>query len=189
MYLSSPSKPKNDTPDASERNKVILEHMPLIKKTAKWMHAKYEQHLDYDEIVNIGVLGMMEALETYNPDREVAFTKYCVYRIRGKILDYVRAQDWVPRGTRRIFKEYQETQGQLAMELNRRPLFNEIKQRLDITRRQSEVLKNHDHPVTNVSFEALSMNEAVGKANFQFVDKKHPTHPFEYRRPTVKIIS
>ncbi len=166
----------SDTITDVERNKIILKHMPLIKKNAKSMHTKLWRYLDNEELIDIGVLGVIEAFKTFNPEKNTDFSKFCLCRIRGKVLDHCRNQDWVPRRTRKLFEAYKYAQEQLESELKRKPTFTEIKAHLNLNDKQFKMLSANDSPCKTVSLNILADAENDDGLNYQLVDS-HPVDP------------
>jgi len=86
--------------DARTREEIILRYLPLVKYVAGRVSISLPPHVDIDDLVSYGVFGLIEAIERYDVNRGVKFETYAVARIRGAILDGLRALDWVPSGVR-----------------------------------------------------------------------------------------
>lgn len=121
--------------DRSEatRHKIIEKYMPLVKRVAGKMHRSLPPHVDLDDIVQFGSLGLMRAVENYNPDIGVYFETYAASSIRGLILDELRALDWAPRSLRRKQREITKTQNELESFFGRNPTIDEIATHIGIT--------------------------------------------------------
>jgi DNA-directed RNA polymerase specialized sigma subunit len=78
----------------ARRDRVVLEHLPLVKAIAIRVHENLPVHVDVDDLVHSGVLGLFDAASKYNPDKQVAFSSYAKHRIKGAILDSLRQLDW-----------------------------------------------------------------------------------------------
>jgi DNA-directed RNA polymerase sigma subunit (sigma70/sigma32) len=76
------------------RDRVVLEHLPLVKAIAVRVHENLPVHVDLDDLVHAGILGLFDAASKYNPDKQVAFSSYAKHRIKGAILDSLRQLDW-----------------------------------------------------------------------------------------------
>src|SRR3954465_13602685 len=94
-YKEEPSKL---TPD--QKDKLILEYAPLIKFIAQKIAVRLPSNIELDDLISSGVIGLMDAIEKYDPTRDNKFKTYAEFRIRGAILDDLDAQDWVPRSVR-----------------------------------------------------------------------------------------
>ncbi len=115
-----------------KRNKLILEFAPLIKYIANKIAAKLPSQIDINEIINTGVLGLIDAYERFNPEKGVNFRTYAEYRIKGAIIDSLRAMDWVPRSVRRIANLIEHTHEDLQKNLGRPPKAEEVASYLEI---------------------------------------------------------
>jgi RNA polymerase sigma factor for flagellar operon FliA len=84
-----------------EQEQVLLEHLPMVRFLARRIHERLPQHVDIEDLVSAGVVGLMDAFSKFNPDKKVQFRSYAQFRIRGAILDSLRTLDWSPRELRR----------------------------------------------------------------------------------------
>ena len=114
------------------RDRVVLEHLPLVKAIAVRVHENLPVHVDLDDLVHAGVLGLFDAATKYNPDKKVAFSSYAKHRIKGAILDSLRQLDWASRDLRRRHKQVEAATRDLSAELQRMPTEAEVAQRLGI---------------------------------------------------------
>lgn len=113
-------------PDRNTRNFFIAHYLPLVTKTAKQMHRRLQGHVELDDLISSGVLGLMSAIESFDPHRGFVFSTYCCHRIRGAILDEIRSMDWLPRTVRRDLRAYADARGDLMNTLGRAPDLNEL---------------------------------------------------------------
>jgi len=116
----------------SNRDRVVLEHLPLVKAIAVRVRENLPVHVDLDDLVHAGVLGLFDAATKYNPDKQVAFSSYAKHRIKGAILDSLRQLDWASRDLRRRHKQVEAATRDLAVELQRVPTEQEIADRLGV---------------------------------------------------------
>jgi RNA polymerase sigma factor FliA len=116
----------------SRRDRVVLEHLPLVKAIAVRVHENLPVHVDLDDLVHAGVLGLFDAATKYNPEKKVAFSSYAKHRIKGSILDSLRQLDWASRDLRRRHKQLEAATRDLASELQRTPTEQEVAQRLGV---------------------------------------------------------
>ncbi len=107
--------------DAKERERLILEYSPLIRYVAGRIAMRLPSHLPLEDLISAGVLGLIDAVDKYDPSRNAQFKTYAEYRIRGAILDELRAMDWVPRSVRRKSQLMEQTFNALTQELGREP--------------------------------------------------------------------
>src|SRR5271165_966306 len=114
----------------AKRDRIILEHLPLVKAIAVRVHENLPVHVDLDDLVHAGVLGLFDAATKYNPDKKVVFSSYAKHRIKGAILDSLRQLDWASRDMRRRHKQVEAATRDLASELQRAPTESEVATKL-----------------------------------------------------------
>lgn len=116
----------------SRRDRVVLEHLPLVKAIAVRVHENLPVHVELDDLVHAGILGLFDAATKFNPEKQVAFSSYAKHRIKGAILDSLRQLDWASRDLRRRHKQLEAATRDLAAELQRTPTEAEIAGRLGV---------------------------------------------------------
>jgi RNA polymerase sigma factor for flagellar operon FliA len=114
----------------ARRDRVVLEHVPLVKAIAVRVHENLPVHVDLDDLVHAGILGLFDAASKFNPDKQVVFSSYAKHRIKGAILDSLRQLDWASRDMRRRHKQVEAATRDLAAELQRNPTEQEVAQKL-----------------------------------------------------------
>jgi RNA polymerase sigma factor FliA len=119
--------------DPRVRDRLILTYAPLVKYVAGRIGSGLPAHVDDEDLVSYGLLGLIGAIERYDPERDVKFETYAVARIRGQIIDELRALDWVPRSVRARAREIERTIGDLEARLGRAPTDEEIAAKLGIS--------------------------------------------------------
>ena len=112
------------------RDEIILEHLSLVKAIAIRVHENLPVHVDLDDLIHAGVLGLFDAATKYNPDKKVVFQSYAKHRIKGAILDSLRQLDWASRDMRRRHKQMEAATRELASALQRTPTEQEIAEKL-----------------------------------------------------------
>lgn len=117
----------------AERDRMVTEHLPLVRHVARRIHMRLPRHVEMDDLISAGVLGLLDASAKYRPDRKVAFSSYAQFRIRGAIIDSLRAYDWGPRELRRKARRVEEASRKLIARLGRAPLGSEIASELGIS--------------------------------------------------------
>lgn len=115
-----------------KRDRIILEHLPLVKAIAVRVHDNLPVHVDLDDLVHAGVLGLFDAATKYDPDKQVVFSSYAKHRIKGAILDSLRQLDWASRDLRRRHKQLEAITRELSAVLQRAPTESEIAERLGV---------------------------------------------------------
>ena len=122
------------TPAVSpSREELILEYVPLVKYLAQRVMAKLPHHIELDDLINAGVIGLIDALEKYDPSKRIKFRTYAEFRIKGAIFDELRSQDLLPRSWRQKLKELEDVYGRLEQRLGRTPTEEEIAREMNIS--------------------------------------------------------
>ena len=114
------------TQAAHDRERVLLEHMPLVRMVAYRILERLPQSVEFDDLVSAGVVGMIDAYNKFDTGKNVLFRTYAQVRIRGAILDSLRGLDWAPRELRRKARDMEEAKQRLMHRLGRRPLQSEV---------------------------------------------------------------
>jgi RNA polymerase sigma factor FliA len=114
------------------RDQIVLDHLPLVKAIAVRVHENLPVHVDLDDLVHAGVLGLFDAATKYNPDKKVVFHSYAKYRIKGAILDSLRQLDWASRDLRKRQKMVEAITRELSDKLKRAPTEAEIAEKLGV---------------------------------------------------------
>jgi RNA polymerase sigma factor for flagellar operon FliA len=119
--------------DQKLRDRLILTYAPLVKYVAGRLGSGLPAHVDDDDLVSYGLLGLIGAIERYDPDRDVKFETYAIARIKGAIIDELRSLDWVPRSVRSRAREIERAIAELEAKLGRAPSDEEISAKVGIT--------------------------------------------------------
>lgn len=114
------------TMSQAERERLILDHYPLVRMIATRMVRRFPSQVEVEELINIGTLGLIDAIDRFDAARGVPFKSYAEIRIRGAILDSLRDADWIPRSVRRRFARLETTRAQLRATLGREPSREEM---------------------------------------------------------------
>ncbi|HPI40604.1 MAG TPA: FliA/WhiG family RNA polymerase sigma factor [Pseudobdellovibrionaceae bacterium] len=138
---------------AKHKDKLIREYSPLIKFVAQKIAARLPSNIELDDLISAGVIGLMDAIDKYDSTRDNKFKTYAEFRIRGAILDELRAQDWVPRSIRDKAKALDRTIVQLEATLGRSATDEEIAQKLELTVDEFYSLVNQVKPVSLLPIE------------------------------------
>ncbi len=109
-----------------ERERLLMEHLPTVRYLARRIHERLPQHVDLDDLVSAGVVGLMDAFSKFDHGKKVQFKSYAQFRIRGAILDSLRTLDWSPRELRRKGRAVEEAMRGLTQKLGRAPAEQEV---------------------------------------------------------------
>ncbi len=94
--------------DRSAKDALILEYVELVKIVAGRLYVNYHAHVEYEDLVSYGILGLIDAIDKFDPDKNVKFETYANFRIRGAIIDQLRSLDWIPRSMRHKYRQMEE---------------------------------------------------------------------------------
>ena len=119
--------------DQELRDRLILTYAPLVKFVAGRVGASLPAHVDEQDLVSYGLLGLIGAIERFDPSREIKFETFAMARIRGAIIDELRSLDWVPRSVRTRARQIERAIAALEKELHRAPTDEEIAKKLGVT--------------------------------------------------------
>jgi len=115
------------------RDRLILTYAPLVKFVASRLGASLPSHVDEQDLASYGLLGLIGAIERFDPEREIKFETYAIARIKGAIIDELRSLDWVPRSVRTRAREIERAIAELERSLHRAPTDDEIAKKVGIT--------------------------------------------------------
>ena len=145
-----------NNPTDEMRQRLLSKYVPLVRNVATRMAMGFPRSVELSDLVNTGVIGLIEAFGNFDPERGVKFETYAVPRIRGAILDELRALDWVPRSTRAKSREIDRALTALENQLGRLPEKAELAKHLNLTDREL-FLALDDVSCTNI----LSLDEII----------------------------
>ena len=109
-----------------DRSALIKQYQPLVRKLAHYMMAKLPPSVEVDDLIQVGLIGLADALSRYEASQGVQFETFATQRIRGAMLDELRGNDWMSRGSRKSQKEIESTMRRLEHRLGRSPIESEI---------------------------------------------------------------
>ena len=116
----------------AERDRLVLEHLDLVKSIGVRTHRSLPVNVDLDDLVHAGILGLFDAASKYDPEKQVSFSSYAKHRIKGAILDSLRQLDWASRDMRRRHRQVETATSDLSCTLQRKPTESEIAQKLGL---------------------------------------------------------
>src|SRR5262245_45692273 len=144
---------------AAERDALIHETLPLIKHIAHRVAMKLPSNVELRDLINAGVLGLLDAIDKFEPERNVKFKTYAEVRIRGAILDSLRNLDWAPRSLRKKRKDLDRTYAELSQKLGRPATDEEVSEAMGEDLEDFHALVDQLHGLTIGSFENLTESE------------------------------
>ena len=136
----SPKQPLADCLEGPERDRLLLEHLPSVRYIAHRIHERLPQHVELDDLISAGVVGLIDAFNKFDHTKQVQFKSYAQFRIRGAILDSLRVLDWSPRELRRKGRAVQEAIQAITRSQRRTPTEPEIARELNIGLNEYQLL-------------------------------------------------
>src|SRR2546430_15219721 len=118
-YPAASFPPGSQTRTQSDRDALIEAHLPQVKFIAERLAAKLPPSVDRDDLIGAGVLGLLDAVDKFDPSRGVQFKTYAEMRVRGAMLDCLRSLDWVPRSLRQRSRQVEAAYREIEMEVRR----------------------------------------------------------------------
>ncbi|TCJ16642.1 FliA/WhiG family RNA polymerase sigma factor [Rubrobacter taiwanensis] len=115
------------------RDRLVTNYSPLVKYVAGRVYARVGKHLDLGDLISWGLVGLLEAVESFEPERNVKFESYAISKIRWAMLNEIRQQDWVPRSVRRRAQDVERATNALIHRLRRTPSDEEVAEELGIS--------------------------------------------------------
>lgn len=144
------------------RNEIVLKNLGLVRSCALSLRNTYIKYGDVDDVVNEGVIALMDAIESFDPTKGAKFETYASLKIRGAIIDYVRRQDWVPRPVRKFARDLDKANSILYNQYNRAPTNAELAEYLGMS--EDKLLKGMADASNTVT---LSFEELLYEDNFE----------------------
>ncbi|MEY3027823.1 MAG: polymerase sigma factor for flagellar operon [Planctomycetota bacterium] len=139
------------SPTEAIRNFLVGRHLDLVAYAAERLHKRLPSEVEINDLKSAGAFGLMDAVESFDPDRGVKFETYCTQRIRGAMFDELRSMDWVPRLVRSRTAKVEKVRKSIEMETGARPTEDEVAARLNVSGDEFEKLQKDSRPISMVS--------------------------------------
>jgi len=141
--------------DEKAREELILHYLPIIKSVVNRLSARIPPHITTDELESCGLLGLLDAIAKFEPQKGTDFSTYSKIRIKGAVLDELRALDWAPRSLRRKEQKLEEAYNHLEQKMGRSPTEDEVAEFLRIPLKQLHSLLAEINRITYLSLEDI----------------------------------
>lgn len=141
--------------DIDKRNELIVEYLPLVKFIANRIAGRLPNHIEVDDLINSGIIGLMDALGKFDASLKIKFKTYAEFRIKGAILDELRALDWVPRSTRQKASRLERAYSELEQRIGRSASDAEMIEYLEIEASDFDNLIREARGVALISLDEL----------------------------------
>ena len=144
------------TPDEMSPDKLVVEHAELVKRIAYHLVSKMPQHVEVDDLIQAGMIGLLSAAQNYSPDKGANFETYAGIRIRGAMLDEARKSNWAPRSTFKNAKLVSEAIREIENQTGRDAKSSEVAEALDISVDEYHQMLERSFSSKLMSFERLA---------------------------------
>jgi RNA polymerase sigma factor for flagellar operon FliA len=163
-----------------KREELILKYSPLIKYVAGRLSMRLPPNISTDDLISSGVIGLMDAIEKFDPSKKIRFKTYAEFRIRGAILDELRSLDWVPRSIRKKTTELEKTYQCLEKELNRPAEDKEVAKALGLSTEKFYKLLDKTKSITFLDIETIRRRMPDNNENdlFDLIADDSEINPF-----------
>ena len=148
-----------------EKDFLVSEYSPLVRYIAQKISIRLPANIELDDLISAGVIGLMDAIDKFDPTRDNKFKTYAEFRIRGAILDELRAQDWVPRSVREKSKMIERAISNLELQIGRVPTEEEVANFLEISLQDYQSLLDSVRSVSLLSIDDASGINKVDRKN------------------------
>jgi RNA polymerase sigma factor for flagellar operon FliA len=161
--------------DGADRERLIREFAPMIKTMAHRLAFRLPAHMDADDLVSAGIIGLMDAMTKYDPMKEAQFKTYAEFRIRGAMLDEIRSADWIPRSVHERINLLQKTTSELMNHLGRTPSDEELAEALGLSVSELDDFLSRAQGAVLISLDDLGVQEPDGHKILKvLIDTRHP---------------
>ncbi|MFC3534036.1 RNA polymerase sigma factor FliA [Vogesella facilis] len=158
--MAAPHKIRAYAQVAATREQIDIErHTPLVKKLASMLVARLPASVDINDLIQVGIIGLMEAAKQFDASQGVQFETFASQRIRGAMLDELRREDWMPRQTRRNSRQIETAIHTLEQQLGRPPLESEIAGHMELPLEQYQDMLGECRGVSLVHFSDFEDDE------------------------------
>ncbi len=195
---SEDDEPVGNTMTPAEINALIEEHVPLVKHIVFQVAVHFPRHVEREELARAGALGLVEAAQRYSPERGIPFQRFAARRVRGAMIDSVRAADWAPRSVRRLSRRFDAMEQQLASELGRAPQTKETAEALgmkpaEVSKLRSQLYRSVvlalEHDVGGESGEDLNLVDSLpDRANLEPDEQLEGRELYAYLQDAISLL-
>jgi RNA polymerase sigma factor for flagellar operon FliA len=157
--------------DPARQEEMVLQYAPLIKYIASRLALRLPSHIHQEDLVSSGIIGLIDAIQKYDPAKNVSFKTYAEFRIKGAMLDELRSLDWVPRSVRKKSHQVERAYAELERNLGRPAEAEEVARALELQLEEFYQLLDETKAVSMVALEGP--RKSLG-SNMEFLDKDLP---------------
>jgi RNA polymerase sigma factor for flagellar operon FliA len=151
------------------KEEMVIQYLPMVRFVAEKVHRRLPPGVDLESLVHSGVVGLLEALDRFDPERGVEFEIYARYRIQGEVMECLRSLDWVSRSLRSWGRKIEAAKTKLAGKLAREPTSEEVAKKLEIS---LESYYRLDQQVSDATLLSLEDSSIVSEADWERTQEK-----------------
>jgi RNA polymerase sigma factor FliA len=159
-----------ETSSKVAKDKLLVEYAHIVKYITQRLAVNLPASVDRDDLMSAGIMGLIKAVETFEPERGFKFETFAGHKIRGAILDELRALDWVPRSVRQKSRDLQRAFAKLENELGRAPYDDEVCASMGITMQEFEEMLADVTPTTIISLEEAMPDRETDSKEIRIID-------------------
>lgn len=176
--LGEYQKQKTSKLKAEEKERLVRQYVPLVKIMAYRLVSRLPSSHFVDDLISCGNIGLLEAIESYNPQLAIKFETFAKFRIRGAMLDEMRQRDWIPRSVRSKIREMESAYQKLATQLSRTPSDEEMAKFLHLSLDEYHDLLMQTQPAGLVSLDyLLGDDQSDSRALLDFLEDRRTVDP------------
>ena len=177
------------TDQTTSRDGLIVAHMPLVSAIAAHVQRSLPVHIELDDLVHAGMMGLFDAAMKYQTDKKVAFSTYAKHRIRGAILDSLRQLDWASRDLRKRYKQMESVKIQLTTRWQREPTESEVAAAMGLDARRWRALMVDFRSLGYAAAHSRPEREEQQNVEMPCAPAQNPDHLFARSELRDKLIS
>ncbi len=160
------------------RERLIMENLPQVHYIAKRIHDRLPHHVPFEDLVNAGIVGLLEAIRNFDASRGAQIKTYAELRIRGAILDSLREMDWSPRALRRKGRQLEESHNRLRQALDRAPSEQELAKDMNVSLAELRTLLCDLRGLNLGSIQAMQQEDGKGEQVLKYLPNTPDEDPY-----------
>lgn len=164
--------------DQEERDQLLMENLPQVHYIARRIHDRLPPHVPLEDLVNAGIVGLLEAIRNFDPTRGAQIKTYAKLRIHGAILDSLREMDWSPRALRRKGRQLEESHSRLRLKLERPPSEQELAQDMQLSLKDLRALMCDLRGLNLGSLQAMEQEDGKGEQVYKYLPNSPEEDPY-----------
>ncbi len=168
------------------RNALMVHYLPLVRQAAERLQSRLPASVELDDLMSVGVFGLADAIDAYKLDRKIRFTTFSQRRIRGAMIDELRAIDWLPRQARSEVRRCAQASADLHGRLGRQPSDEEVQTHLQVPVDRYRAISMYMRNASHRSIETGNDRDAAGPQPLHIADSRIPDPAHEVQRKTLR---